>query len=90
MKVTYLGHSAFWIEGDQTTILIDPFLSDNPKASAKPESFDPEYIFLTHGHSDHVGDAPAIGKRTGATVVTTFELATYLGAQGLKTTTGAG
>ncbi|HEY0790135.1 MAG TPA: metal-dependent hydrolase [Chthoniobacterales bacterium] len=85
MKVTYLGHSAFWIEGGQTKILIDPFLSDNPKASAKPEAFDPEFIFLTHGHSDHVGDAPAIGKRAGATVVTTFELATYLGAQGLKT-----
>src|SRR5947209_13367247 len=85
MKVTFLGHSAFWIESNQTRILIDPFLSGNPKASAKPEQFDPDYIFLTHGHSDHLGDSPAIAQRTGATVVTTFELATYLGANGAKT-----
>ena len=85
MKLTYLGHSAFCIEASQATILIDPFLSGNPKASAKPDAFNPEYIFLTHGHADHLGDAPAISKRTGATVVTTFELANYLGAQGLNT-----
>jgi L-ascorbate metabolism protein UlaG (beta-lactamase superfamily) len=81
--LTYLGHSAFLLEGEGTTVAIDPFLSGNPRASHQPEQIAPQTILLTHAHNDHVGDTVAIAKRTGATVIATAELAWWIESQGV-------
>ncbi len=84
-KIKFLGHAAFYIEGEGLKALIDPFLSENPQAAAKPEDFNElNYIFLTHGHGDHLGDGIEIAKKTGATIVTVFELANYCATKGAK------
>ena len=85
MKVTYLGHAAVAIDTGNHHILIDPFLTGNPVAAAKAEDVQADAILITHAHSDHVGDAVAIAKRTGAKVVTIFELAAWLSSQGVET-----
>lgn len=83
MKITYLGHAAFFLEGE-SKILIDPFLRDNPLATVRPENLHPDLILVSHGHGDHLGDAVEIAKRTGATIVSVFELASYCSRQGAK------
>lgn len=84
-ELTFLGHSAFLIEGAGLKGLIDPFLTNNPQASAKASDFTAvNYIFLTHSHGDHMGDTVDIAKRCGATVITNAETAPYLMAQGIK------
>jgi L-ascorbate metabolism protein UlaG (beta-lactamase superfamily) len=82
-RLTYLGHSAFLVTTPAGDILIDPFLSGNPQSSASPDSVNPAYILVTHGHVDHVGDTVAIAQRTGATVVAPAELASYIGSKGV-------
>lgn len=84
-RVRWLGHSVLWIENDGQTILIDPFLTGNPRAAAKPDELNPDLILLSHGHGDHVGDAISIAKRTGAVVVSNYEISEWLQAapQGL-------
>jgi L-ascorbate metabolism protein UlaG (beta-lactamase superfamily) len=86
MKITYLGHSCVLIETTSHRLLIDPFLTGNTKAAAKAEDIECDYILLTHGHDDHVGDTVSIAKRTGATVIANHEIATYFADQGLQTT----
>jgi L-ascorbate metabolism protein UlaG (beta-lactamase superfamily) len=80
VKARWLGHAAFYLESPNgTKILIDPFLKDNPTTPAiwkSPEGID--YILLTHGHEDHVGNTLEITERTGCTVVSTVELSTLL------------
>jgi L-ascorbate metabolism protein UlaG (beta-lactamase superfamily) len=83
-KITFLGHAAFSIEHDGRTVLVDPFLTGNPKAAAKAEEVAADAIFLTHGHGDHLGDTVDIAKRTGATVVAIVELADELGNSGVE------
>jgi L-ascorbate metabolism protein UlaG (beta-lactamase superfamily) len=85
MKFTFLGHSAGYLETGSDKFLFDPFLTGNPKASVSADQVSPTYILLTHGHSDHVGDAVTISKRRSAPIITTFELANWLGAQGADT-----
>jgi L-ascorbate metabolism protein UlaG (beta-lactamase superfamily) len=85
MRITYFGHSAFQFQDDEHTVLLDPFLSGNPAATVSPDSLNPQTILLTHAHNDHVGDTLSIAERTGATVIATFELATYFGQKGLNT-----
>src|ERR1700675_230035 len=85
MKFTFLGHAAGFLENGSNKFLFDPFLTGNPKAAVTADQVEPTYILLTHGHQDHVGDALAISKRTGAPIITTFELANWLGAQGAET-----
>ncbi|MGA9172859.1 MAG: metal-dependent hydrolase [Thermoactinomyces sp.] len=85
MRVTYHGHSCFEIEHNDYRLLIDPFITGNPLAKVKPEDLKPDYILLTHGHNDHVGDTVPIAKASGATVIAPHELAVWLGWQGLKT-----
>ncbi|MHB9146403.1 MAG: metal-dependent hydrolase [Symbiobacteriia bacterium] len=84
MKVTYIGHSCFQLDSGQTRILLDPFVSGNPVARVKAEDLSPTHILLTHGHGDHLGDTEAIAKRTGALVITTFELAAVLEDKGVR------
>lgn len=80
-KLTFLSHAAFLLESDSATILIDPFLSGNPLATVKPEEVTCDYILLTHGHGDHIGDAITIAKRNNATVIANYEIATWCGKQ---------
>ncbi len=75
MSIRYLGHAAFLLTGGGATVLIDPFLTGNPKAPIGPDDVDPDVILLTHGHGDHLGNTVGIAKRTGATVVAIVELA---------------
>jgi len=81
-KLTFLGHGAFALELAEARLVIDPFLSGNPLARVKAEELDADYILLTHGHPDHVGDGIAIARRTGATIIAPFELATWCQGQG--------
>jgi L-ascorbate metabolism protein UlaG (beta-lactamase superfamily) len=85
MDVRFLGHACFTLSDGDTTVVIDPFLSENPKAAASPDEIDPAAILLTHGHGDHLGDTVAIAKRTGAPVFAITELAGELSGEGLET-----
>lgn len=79
MKIKYLGHAAFEIKTEEKTFLIDPFLKNNPKAAAKPEDFEKvDFIFVTHAHADHLGDAVEIAKRTKAKIVAIYDLAEWI------------
>src|SRR3954452_2042991 len=84
MDIRFLGHACFELSDGDTRILIDPFLSGNPKAAVGPDDVDPTHIFLTHGHQDHYGDVVDIAKRTGAQCVAIVELAGELGDQGVE------
>jgi L-ascorbate metabolism protein UlaG (beta-lactamase superfamily) len=83
MDVRFLGHACFTLSDGDTTVLIDPFLTGNPKAAASADEVAATTILLTHGHQDHYGDTVAIAKRTGATVVAITEVAGELGQEGL-------
>lgn len=84
VKVTYFGHSAFMLESESHTTLVDPFISGNSLTGTDPEDIKADTILLTHAHTDHVGDSVAIAKRTGAKVIATFELGTWFGQQGVE------
>jgi L-ascorbate metabolism protein UlaG (beta-lactamase superfamily) len=86
--LTYFGHNAFLLEDGGKSLLMDPFLSGNPSATRDPDSFDVQTILLSHAHGDHVGDTISIAKRTGATVIATFELAGWVASQGAKSIGG--
>lgn len=88
VKITWIGHSAFLVETGEHSILIDPFVSGNPVASVDPDTLNPNFILLTHGHGDHVGDTVAIAKRTGAKVFGNFEVANWIAKQGVAETVG--
>jgi L-ascorbate metabolism protein UlaG (beta-lactamase superfamily) len=81
---TYFSHSAFQLETEKHILLFDPFLTGNPLATAKATDVFPHYIFLSHAHSDHIGDAIAIAKRTGATVVGVWEIYEYMQKHGVQ------
>jgi L-ascorbate metabolism protein UlaG (beta-lactamase superfamily) len=78
MNIRYLGHAAFALEHEGTTLLVDPFLTGNPKAAASADEVQADAILLTHGHADHLGDTVAIAQRTGAPVLAIVELANEL------------
>ncbi len=84
MEIRYLGHSAIQLTHDGTTVLVDPFLTGNPKAAASADEVSADAILLTHGHVDHIGDTVAIAKRTGAEVLAIVELAGELGGDGVE------
>ncbi len=86
MKLTWFGHSAVRAENGSHVILIDPFLSGNPKfnGSAEDASHGATHVVLSHGHDDHVGDAVEICKRTGAELIAVYELAMFLAGKGVE------
>ncbi len=81
IKIKWLGHAAFEISDQKTTVLIDPWLT-NPLSPVKPQEVKPDYIIVTHDHSDHLGEAVEISKRTGAQIIGVFELANYISQNG--------
>jgi L-ascorbate metabolism protein UlaG (beta-lactamase superfamily) len=83
MQLTYLGHAAVLAKGS-ISVIIDPFLTGNPQATVKPDDVKVDYILLTHGHSDHVGDALEIAKKNSATIIAPFELAMYCQQKGAQ------
>ncbi len=84
MKFTYYGHSCFAVETGGKTLLFDPFITPNALAKSIDVDMVPaDFILLTHGHADHVADAVRIATRTGATVIANFEVATWIGKQGI-------
>jgi L-ascorbate metabolism protein UlaG (beta-lactamase superfamily) len=82
--IHYLGHSCVLLESGTHNILIDPFLTDNPASATTADKVKATFILVSHGHGDHITDALAIAKRTGATVVSNFEVVTWLQKHGLK------
>jgi L-ascorbate metabolism protein UlaG (beta-lactamase superfamily) len=84
MEIQYLGHSAFRLSDGDVDVLVDPFLTGNPKAAASADEVPADVILLTHGHSDHYGDTIDIAKRTGATVVAIVEIANEIAEQGVE------
>ena len=84
MDIRYLGHSAFELSDGDTRILIDPFLTGNPKAAVSADELEPTVILLTHGHGDHYGDTVDIAKRAGAPVLAIVEIADELEEEGVE------
>lgn len=84
ISLTWLGHSAFRLIIDGHETLTDPFLTNNPLAAATPEQVNPEIIFLSHAHGDHVGDSVAIARRTGAQVVCNAEMSYWFKNKGVQ------
>lgn len=86
MSITYtfLGHGSHQVEVDGTTILIDPWFEDNPQAAVSAAEVNPDFILISHGHNDHIGDAVPIAQRSGAKVISNFEIVDWLGRQGLE------
>lgn len=85
MRISYHGHSIVKVTTNGYTILIDPFITGNSLTDLKVAEQKPDAILLTHGHSDHVGDAVQIAKQSGALVIAPNELAVYLSWQGIRT-----
>lgn len=87
MKFTYYGHSCFEVELAGKRLLFDPFITPNPLA-AKVDvgALKPDYIFLSHGHFDHVADVEVIAQQLGATIVGSFEVIQWFEKKGLKKT----
>jgi L-ascorbate metabolism protein UlaG (beta-lactamase superfamily) len=83
-KLTWYGHAALGLETDGYKLLVDPFFSGNPAAPVGPDEVEAEFILISHGHGDHVGDAVDIAKRTGAMVISNFEIAGWFEVQGVK------
>jgi L-ascorbate metabolism protein UlaG (beta-lactamase superfamily) len=85
MQLTYYGHSCFSVEAGGKQLLFDPFITPNELAKhIDINSIAADYILLSHGHADHVADAAAIAKRTGATIIAAYEVAMWFAAQGIE------
>jgi L-ascorbate metabolism protein UlaG (beta-lactamase superfamily) len=80
-QITFYGHGTFGVTIDKYQLLIDPFFSGNPSTNTSPDDVTPDYLLITHGHGDHVGDAVEIIKRTGATTIANAEVAKWVAQQ---------
>ena len=85
MKLTYYGHATFSVDVQGKKILFDPFISGNPSSTGiNADDIEADYIFISHGHGDHIADAVSIAKRTGATCVSAPEITDWLNKQGIE------
>ncbi len=84
VELTYHSHACFSIAVNGTQLLIDPFLTGNDLADVQADEVEADYILVSHGHGDHVGDTVAIAQRTGATTISNFEIQSWLLAQGVQ------
>ncbi len=82
---TWYGHAAIGLQTAGIHLVIDPYFTGNPVATVRPSDVPADYILVTHGHGDHLGDTVAIAKRTSATVISNAEICGWLGAKGIKT-----
>ena len=80
-SIKWLGHYAFEIRTGDQTVLVDPFVNDNPVATVSADDLEADFILVTHGHADHVADVASIANRTGATVIAPVEAATWFQSQ---------
>jgi L-ascorbate metabolism protein UlaG (beta-lactamase superfamily) len=83
-RITWLGHAAVALETAGYHVLVDPFFTGNPKAAITADQAKADFILISHGHGDHVGDSVTIAKRTGATVISNYEISLWLEKQGVK------
>lgn len=83
VRITYLGHSVFLLSHGAKSLIFDPYLTGNSWQAAAAEDIHPDYILVSHAHQDHLGDTVSIAQRTGATVITTAEIARSLQEQGV-------
>jgi len=83
VDIRFLGHACFELSDGDTRVLIDPFLTGNPKAAVQADELNPSAILLTHGHADHLGDTVDIAKRANCPVVAIVELANEIGGEGV-------
>jgi len=87
IEITYHSHACFTVavgDVDGTRLVIDPYLSGNPLADIRPEDVEVDYVLISHGHDDHLGDGVEIARRTGATVISNHEICRWLGEQGVE------
>jgi L-ascorbate metabolism protein UlaG (beta-lactamase superfamily) len=85
MKFTFYGHACFSVELEGKIILFDPFISPNEKAqSIDVDAIEADYILISHGHEDHIADVESIAKRTGAKLVSNFEIINWFGQKGIE------
>lgn len=87
-KYTWYGHATHGLETSGYKLIIDPFFSGNPAAPIKPEQVEADYILITHGHGDHVGDTISIAKRTKAMAISNFEIVNWLQKNGVSNVHG--
>ncbi len=85
-ELTWLGHGSWSIAAGEETILLDPFLDDSPVAPVKADDVAADFILVSHGHFDHVADVEKIAQRTGATVISNFEICEWFTAKGVQQT----
>ncbi len=83
-KLTWYGHATLGLETSGFTVLVDPYFSGNPSASTSADKVKADFILVSHGHGDHIGDTVSIAKRTGALVISINEIAVWLSKQGVK------
>jgi L-ascorbate metabolism protein UlaG (beta-lactamase superfamily) len=83
-ELTWIGHATLALETSGYKLLVDPFLRDNPAARVDPDTVEVDYILITHGHGDHIGDTVEIAQRTGATVISNAEICDWLRKKEVK------
>src|SRR5579871_3770006 len=83
-RIRWLGHACLQVETNGVNLLMDPFLTGNPAAAAKADEVPADFILISHGHADHVGDAIDIARRTGATVIANYEISEWLKSKGIS------
>lgn len=84
VQLTWYSHACFQLETQRTKLLIDPFFTGNPLAPIPAAAAAADYILVSHGHGDHIGDTVEIARHTGATVISNYEIQTWLARQGLE------
>ena len=83
-EITWFGHASLGLKTSGVNLVVDPFFSQNPGSTGNADTIDADYILVTHGHGDHVGDTVQIAHRTGATVIANAEICSWLQKKGVK------